>query len=39
MAPDVVFAEAHSIGLGHRLELLALERAADHLDASAATSP
>jgi len=33
MAPDVVFAEAHSIGLGHELELLALERAAEHLDA------
>jgi EAL domain-containing protein (putative c-di-GMP-specific phosphodiesterase class I) len=32
MAPDVVFEQAHSIGLGHRLELLALERAADHLD-------
>jgi EAL domain-containing protein (putative c-di-GMP-specific phosphodiesterase class I) len=32
MAPDVVFAEAHSIGIGHRLELLALERAAEHLD-------
>jgi len=32
MTPDVVFAEAHSIGLGHRLELLALERAAEHLD-------
>jgi EAL domain-containing protein (putative c-di-GMP-specific phosphodiesterase class I) len=32
MAPDVVFAEAHSVELGHRLELLALERAADHLD-------
>jgi len=31
-APDVVFAEAHSIGLGHELELLALDRAADHLD-------
>ncbi|MCW2698755.1 MAG: putative Diguanylate cyclase/phosphodiesterase with sensor [Blastococcus sp.] len=31
MAPDVCFAEAHSIGLGHELELLALERAADHL--------
>lgn len=30
-APDVVFAEAHSVGLGDRLELLALERAADHL--------
>jgi EAL domain-containing protein (putative c-di-GMP-specific phosphodiesterase class I) len=32
MPPDVVFEQAHSIGLGHRLELLALERAADHLD-------
>ncbi len=32
LAPDLVFAEAHSIGLGHRLELLALERAAEHLD-------
>lgn len=31
-APDVVFAEAHSVGLGHVLELLALERAAEHLD-------
>ena len=30
-APDVCFGEAHSIGLGHQLELLALERAADHL--------
>ena len=30
-APDVCFAEAHSVGLGHRLELLALERAAEHL--------
>jgi EAL domain-containing protein (putative c-di-GMP-specific phosphodiesterase class I) len=29
--PDVCFAEAHSVGLGHRLELLALQRAADHL--------
>ncbi len=29
-APDVCFGEAHSIGLGHQLELLALERAADH---------
>ena len=29
--PDVVFAEAHGIGLGHELELLALRRAADHL--------
>jgi EAL domain-containing protein (putative c-di-GMP-specific phosphodiesterase class I) len=31
-APDVVFAEAHSIGQGHRLELLALARAATLLD-------
>ena len=31
-APDVCFAEAHSVGLGHVLELLALERAAEHLD-------
>ena len=31
-SPDVVFAEAHSIGRGHQLELLALERAAEHLD-------
>ncbi|MGH8968903.1 MAG: sensor domain-containing phosphodiesterase [Actinomycetes bacterium] len=30
-APDACFAEAHSVGLGHRLELLALERAAEHL--------
>ena len=30
-APDVCFAEAHSVDLGHRLELLALERAAEHL--------
>lgn len=30
-APDVVFDEAHSVGLGHRLELLALEQAAAHL--------
>ncbi|MFQ1002805.1 EAL domain-containing protein [Modestobacter sp. SSW1-42] len=30
-APDVVFEEAHSVGLGHQLELLALRRAADHL--------
>jgi EAL domain-containing protein (putative c-di-GMP-specific phosphodiesterase class I) len=29
--PDVCFAEAHSVGLGHRLELLALQRAAEHL--------
>jgi EAL domain-containing protein (putative c-di-GMP-specific phosphodiesterase class I) len=34
-APDIVFAEAHSIGEGDRLELLALEKAADHLDAVA----
>ena len=31
MAPDVVFDEAHSVGLGDRLEVLALERAAAHL--------
>ena len=31
MAPDVCFAEAHSVGSGHGLELLALERAAEHL--------
>jgi EAL domain-containing protein (putative c-di-GMP-specific phosphodiesterase class I) len=30
-APDVCFAEAHSIGRGHEMELLALERAAAHL--------
>jgi EAL domain-containing protein (putative c-di-GMP-specific phosphodiesterase class I) len=30
--PDVCFAEAHSVGEGHRLEVLALERAAEHLD-------
>ncbi|MGZ4592425.1 MAG: sensor domain-containing phosphodiesterase [Actinomycetes bacterium] len=29
--PDVCLAEAHSVGLGDRLEVLALERAADHL--------
>ncbi|MCZ2837242.1 EAL domain-containing protein [Modestobacter sp. VKM Ac-2985] len=29
--PDVCFEEAHSVGLGHELELLALRRAADHL--------
>ena len=34
-APDVCFAEAHSVGLGHELELLALARAAEHLDAVA----
>jgi len=32
MAPDVVFAQAHSVDRGHLLELLALERAAEHLD-------
>ncbi|HWS57524.1 MAG TPA: EAL domain-containing protein [Actinotalea sp.] len=32
LTPDVVFAQAHSVGLGHDLELLALERAARHLD-------
>ncbi|MGY1747567.1 sensor domain-containing phosphodiesterase [Blastococcus sp. SYSU D00695] len=31
-APDVVFAEAHSVGRGHELELLALRGAAAHLD-------
>jgi EAL domain-containing protein (putative c-di-GMP-specific phosphodiesterase class I) len=31
-APDVCFAEAHSIGEGDRLELLALQRAADYVD-------
>jgi EAL domain-containing protein (putative c-di-GMP-specific phosphodiesterase class I) len=31
-APDVCFAEAHHLGEGHRLELLAVERAAGHLD-------
>ncbi|MGY2082653.1 sensor domain-containing phosphodiesterase [Blastococcus sp. SYSU DS0539] len=30
-APDVVFADAHSVGLGDQLELLALRRAAEHL--------
>ncbi|SHN85742.1 EAL domain, c-di-GMP-specific phosphodiesterase class I (or its enzymatically inactive variant) [Geodermatophilus obscurus] len=30
--PDVVFAEAHSVGLGDALELQALARAAEHLD-------
>jgi EAL domain-containing protein (putative c-di-GMP-specific phosphodiesterase class I) len=30
--PDVVFGEAHSVGQGHRLELLAMQRAADYLD-------
>jgi EAL domain-containing protein (putative c-di-GMP-specific phosphodiesterase class I) len=28
-APDIVFAEAHSVGLGHELELIALSSAAD----------
>jgi EAL domain-containing protein (putative c-di-GMP-specific phosphodiesterase class I) len=31
-APDVCFEEAHSIGEGDRLEMLALQRAADYLD-------
>ncbi len=31
--PDVCFAEAHSVGLGHELEVAALARAAAHLDA------
>jgi EAL domain-containing protein (putative c-di-GMP-specific phosphodiesterase class I) len=31
-APDVCFAEAHSVGHGDRLELLAIERAAELLD-------
>ncbi len=30
--PDICFAEAHSIGVGDRLELLALRRAAEYLD-------
>lgn len=30
--PDVCFAEAHSVGQGHHLELLALSAAAAHLD-------
>ena len=34
LTPDVVFAQAHSIGLGHELELQALRRAADLLDRS-----
>ncbi|HMO12433.1 MAG TPA: GAF domain-containing protein, partial [Actinotalea sp.] len=29
LRPDEVFAQAHSVGLGHRLELLAVERAAE----------
>jgi EAL domain-containing protein (putative c-di-GMP-specific phosphodiesterase class I) len=31
LAPDLCFEEAHSIGEGDRLEILALHRAADHL--------
>jgi len=31
-APDVCFAEAHSVGFGDSLELLALAGAAAHLD-------
>lgn len=31
-SPDLCFADAHSIGQGHRLEMLALARAADYLD-------
>ncbi len=31
LAPDECFAEAHTISEGHRLEILALRRAADHL--------
>jgi len=31
-SPDVVFAEAHSIGMGAALELRAVARAAEHLD-------
>jgi EAL domain-containing protein (putative c-di-GMP-specific phosphodiesterase class I) len=30
-APDICFGEAHSVGQGHRMELLALDRAADYL--------
>ncbi|BEP12422.1 hypothetical protein acdb102_07330 [Acidothermaceae bacterium B102] len=30
-APDLVFGEAHSVGLGHDLELLALAGAAEHV--------
>ncbi|WP_222268110.1 sensor domain-containing phosphodiesterase [Modestobacter marinus] len=33
LTPDVVFAQAHGVGLGDPLELLALQRAADHLAA------
>ena len=31
LAPDLCFAQAHSIGIGHELELLALAGAAEHL--------
>lgn len=31
LAPDLCFAEAHSVGFGHELELLALGSAAQHL--------
>jgi EAL domain-containing protein (putative c-di-GMP-specific phosphodiesterase class I) len=31
-APDICFEEAHSVGQGDRLEMLALARAADYLD-------
>ncbi|WP_336922352.1 EAL domain-containing protein [Aquipuribacter sp. SD81] len=33
LTPDVVFAQAHGVGRGHHLELLALQRAAAHLAA------
>jgi EAL domain-containing protein (putative c-di-GMP-specific phosphodiesterase class I) len=32
LPPDRCFADAHLIGQGHRLEILALRRAAEHLD-------
>jgi EAL domain-containing protein (putative c-di-GMP-specific phosphodiesterase class I) len=32
LAPDVCFAEAHSVDLGHELELLAMRRAAEAID-------
>jgi len=32
MAPDICFAQAHSVGLGDQLELLAIERAAGFLE-------
>jgi EAL domain-containing protein (putative c-di-GMP-specific phosphodiesterase class I) len=31
LAPDLCFADAHSVGMGHELELLALSGAAEHL--------